>query len=98
MCWVALDRGAKLARMYDEPEYAEKWQTLADQIHAEVCAKGVDARGVFVQRYGSSALDASALLLPLMRVLPPGGPRGRAPRPAGPGALTPDGPVLRYPV
>ena len=52
MCWVALDRGARLARMYDEPEYAGKWQTLADQIHAEVCARGVDDRGVFVQRYG----------------------------------------------
>ena len=33
-------------------EYAEKWQTLADQIHADICANGVDDRGVFVQRYG----------------------------------------------
>src|SRR6185295_15074934 len=76
--WVVLDRGAKLARMYDEPMYAEKWQVLADQIHAEVCDKGVDARGVFVQRYGSNALDASLLLLPLMRFLPPDDARMRA--------------------
>ena len=34
MCWVALDRGARLARMHDEPQYAGKWQALADQIHA----------------------------------------------------------------
>src|SRR5215213_9958742 len=91
MCWVALDRGARLARLYDEPEYAEKWQTLADQIQAEVCAKGVDARGVFVQRYGSSALDASALLLPLMRFLPADDPRIRATVLAVADELTVDG-------
>ncbi len=45
MCWVALDRGARLARMYDEPMYAEKWQALADQIHADICQNGVDEPG-----------------------------------------------------
>src|SRR2546430_15280538 len=70
MCWVALDRGAKLARMYDEPEYAAKWQALADQIHEDICKHGVDARGAFVQRDGSTALDASPLLTPLSRFLP----------------------------
>jgi GH15 family glucan-1,4-alpha-glucosidase len=96
MCWVALDRGAKLARMYDEPMYAEKWQVLADQIHAEVCDKGVDSRGVFVQRYGSNALDASSLLLPLMRFLPADDPRIRATVMAIADELTVDGLVLRY--
>src|ERR1700733_10498522 len=42
MCWVALDRGARLARLYDEPMYAEKWQALADQIQADICKNGVD--------------------------------------------------------
>jgi len=65
MCWVALDRGARLARMHDEPQYAEKWQTLADQIHADICHNGADDRGVFVQRYGAESLDASLLLMPL---------------------------------
>ena len=96
MCWVAVDRGARLARMYAEPEYAAKWQALADQIHAEVCAKGVDARGVFVQRYGSAGLDASALLLPLMRFLPADDPRIRATVLAIAEELTVDGLVLRY--
>jgi GH15 family glucan-1,4-alpha-glucosidase len=96
MCWVALDRGARLARVYDEPQYAEKWQALADQIHAEICTKGVDARGVFVQRYGSSALDASALLLPLMRFLPADDQRIRATVLAIADELTVDGLVLRY--
>ena len=96
MCWVALDRGAKLARMYDEPEYAAKWQTLADQIHAEICTTGVDERGVFVQRYGAQALDASLLLMPLMRFLPPDDPRVRATVLAIADELTVDGLVLRY--
>src|SRR5947207_116173 len=96
MCWVAMDRGAKLARMYDEPEDAAEWQTLADQIHADICANGVDERGVFVQRYGSKALDASLLLMPLMRFLPPTDPRMRATVLAVAEELTVDGRVLRY--
>ena len=96
MCWVALDRGARLARMHDEPEYAEKWQALADQIHADICTNGVDERGVFVQRYGATALDASLLLLPLMRFLPPDDPRIRATVLAIADELTVDGLVLRY--
>jgi GH15 family glucan-1,4-alpha-glucosidase len=96
MCWVALDRGARLARMYEEPVYAEKWQTLADQIHADICDKGVDERGVFVQAYGSKDLDASLLLLPLLRFLPPEDPRIRATVLAIADELTKDGLVLRY--
>ena len=97
MCWVALDRGARLARMHDEPEYAEKWQALADQIHQDICANGTDDRGVFVQRYGDvTALDGSLLLLPLMRFLPPDDPRIRATVLAIAQELTVDGLVLRY--
>ena len=96
MCWVALDRGSQLARMHDDLEYAEKWQALADQIHADICTHGVDERGVFVQRYGSTALDASLLLMPLMRFLPPDDPRIRATVLAIADELTEDGLVLRY--
>jgi GH15 family glucan-1,4-alpha-glucosidase len=96
MCWVALDRGARLARLYDEPMYAEKWQTLADQIHNDICQHGVDKRGVFVQSYGSTALDASLLLLPLLRFLPPEDPRIRATVLAIADELTYEGLVLRY--
>src|SRR3954454_17791767 len=97
MCWVALDRGARLARMHDEPQYAGKWQALADQIHQDICTYGVDDRGVFKQRYGDSdALDASLLLLPLMRFLPPDDPRVRNTVLAVADELTVDGLVLRY--
>jgi GH15 family glucan-1,4-alpha-glucosidase len=96
MCWVAVDRGARLARMYDEDEYAEKWQALADQIHADILANGLDERGVFTQRYGSPALDASLLLMPLLRFLPAGDQRIRNTVLAIAEELTIDGLVLRY--
>jgi GH15 family glucan-1,4-alpha-glucosidase len=96
MCWVAVDRGARLARMYDEDEYAEKWQALADQIHADILANGIDERGVFTQRYGSPALDASLLLMPLLRFLPAGDQRIRSTVLAIAEELTIDGLVLRY--
>ncbi|KZM36358.1 glycoside hydrolase family 15 protein [Oerskovia enterophila] len=96
MCWVALDRGARLARMYDEPDYADQWQAVADEIRADVLEHGVDARGVLVQRYGSDALDASLLLVPLLRFLPSDDPRVVATVDAIASELTVNGLVLRY--
>ena len=96
MCWVALDRGVRLARLHDSQETADKWEALADEIHADICANGVDDRGVLVQRYGSDALDASLLLAPLLRFLPPDDPRIRATVLAIADELTHDGFVLRY--
>ena len=55
-----------------------------------------DERGVFVQRYGGKALDASVLLIPLVRFLPPDDPRVRATVLAIADELTVDGMVLRY--
>ena len=51
MCWVACDRGARLARLRDEHDQAERWQAAADEIHADVLENGVDERGVFMQHY-----------------------------------------------
>ena len=96
MCWVALDRGARLATLHDEPDFATEWQGIADEIHADICAHGVDTRGVFTQHYESDALDASLLLLPLMRFLPPDDPRIRSTVLAIADELTEDGLVLRY--
>jgi alpha,alpha-trehalase len=95
-CWVALDRGARLAALHDEPEIAAKWQAIADEIHADVLANGLDDRGVFTQFYGTKALDASLLLLPLLRFLPADDERMRATVLAIADELTKDGLVLRY--
>jgi GH15 family glucan-1,4-alpha-glucosidase len=96
MCWVALDRGARLARLRDDEKTAARWQQAADEIHADVCDQGVDARGVFVQHYDTQALDASLLLMPLVRFLPPDDERIRATVLAIADELTDDGLVLRY--
>jgi GH15 family glucan-1,4-alpha-glucosidase len=97
MCWVALDRGARLARLRgDADPVAARWQGVADEIHAEICDRGMDDRGVFVQSYGSTALDASLLLMPLVRFLPPDDNRIRQTVLAIEKELTVDGLVLRY--
>ncbi|QAY68989.1 glycoside hydrolase family 15 protein [Xylanimonas protaetiae] len=95
-CWVALDRGARLARLYDAPDVAAQWQEVADEVREDILARGVDERGVFVQRYGSDALDASLLLVPLLRFLPPDDERVVATVRAIADELTEDGLVLRY--
>jgi len=96
MCWVAADRGARLARLRDDHEQAERWQAAADEIHADICANGLDARGVFTQYYGTDALDASLLLMPLVRFLPPTDERIRRTVLVIADELTVDGLVLRY--
>jgi alpha,alpha-trehalase len=96
MCWVAADRGAKLARIRDDRERAERWQAAADEMHAEICRRGVDDRGVFVQHYDTEALDASVLLIPLVGFLPLDDERVRATVLAIADELTVDGLVLRY--
>jgi GH15 family glucan-1,4-alpha-glucosidase len=97
-CWVACDRGARLARLRDDGDHAERWQAVADEIRADVLAKGVDERGVFVQHYETTALDASCLMLPLLRFLPPDDPRIVATVEAIADELTVDGLVRRYKV
>jgi alpha,alpha-trehalase len=96
MCWAAADRGARLARIREEHELAQRWQRAADEMHADICEHGVDARGVFTQYYGTDALDASVLLIPLLGFLPADDPRVRATVHAIANELTVDGLVLRY--
>jgi len=98
MCWVAADRGARIARIREDPDAARRWQRAADEIHADICANAVDDRGVFCQHYETTALDASLLLMPLLRFLPPDDPRVRATVLAIADELTVDGLVRRYQV
>jgi len=95
-CWVACDRGARLARVRDDTDIAARWQEAADEIHADICANALDDRGVFCQHYETTALDASQLLMPLLRFLPPDDPRIRATVLAIADELTSDGLVMRY--
>jgi len=98
MAWVAVDRAVKAVERFGLKGPVDEWRRLRDDIHAEVCTSGVDAlRGCFVQHYGSTDLDASLLLIPLVGFLPPDDPRARATIDAIQRELVVDGLVLRYP-
>jgi GH15 family glucan-1,4-alpha-glucosidase len=98
MCWVAVDRGARLASLKGEDELAKEWEERAEEIKDDILSHGVDERGVFTQRYGAPALDASLLLIPLFRFLPADDPRVVETVRAIADELTVEGLVLRYKV
>ncbi len=97
MCWVALDRGIKIARRYGFPAPLDEWEKVCEAIREEVLARGYDrGLGSFVQRYGSSELDASLLLLGLMDFLPLEDSRMQGTIRACTKELMRDGFLLRY--
>ena len=98
MCWVALDRAARLAREHERPELADRWREEAKAVRADILDTGVSERGVFRQHYDTDALDASLLLVPLVRFLPADDERVRATVLAIADELTEHGLVLRYQV
>jgi GH15 family glucan-1,4-alpha-glucosidase len=69
MCWVALDRAAKLAGIRGDPEHQAEWRGTADEIHADILEHGV-RDGVMRQHYDTDALDASTLLAAIFGFLP----------------------------
>jgi alpha,alpha-trehalase len=96
MCWVALDRAAKLAEIRGDPTLAAEWGAVADEIRADILEHGVNERGVLVQHYGTDALDASTLLAAIFGFLPGSDERLRHTVDAIADELTEDGFVLRY--
>jgi GH15 family glucan-1,4-alpha-glucosidase len=80
MAWLALDRALRLARTHRVTARREqRWRAERDAIAADVCARGFsDARGSYTRSYGSPDLDAAVLVLPLVGLEDPCGPRVRA--------------------
>lgn len=95
MIWVAVDRGARLAREFGRKENADLLAAKAEEIKAEIIEKGLKD-GVFRQHYDTMALDASCLLMPLVRFLPPDDPRIRDTVLAIRDGLDDRGLILRY--
>ena len=102
MCWVAFDRALRLADKRSFPADHVRWQRIRDDIYEQIMREAWDPeRRTFVQSYGSRALDASALIMPLVFFLAPTDPRmigtlqaiNRSPRQGG---LVSDGLVFRY--
>ena len=76
MCWVAIDRGLRLADKRSFPADREHWINTRDRIYEEILEKGwSEKRQAFVQHYGSNTLDASNLIMPLVFFMSPTDPR-----------------------
>jgi alpha,alpha-trehalase len=96
MCWVALDRAAKLAAIRGDPDQQAAWHGVAEEIRADILANGVSDRGVLRQHYETDALDASTLLAGLFGFLPGTDERLRNSVLAIADELSENGYVLRY--
>ncbi|MEU2388838.1 glycoside hydrolase family 15 protein [Streptomyces sp. NPDC012461] len=78
MAWLAADRALRMGVLLGRNGSSGGWRAMRREVHREVCREGWDpVRRSFVQSYGSSALDASALLIPRLGFLPPGDERVR---------------------
>jgi GH15 family glucan-1,4-alpha-glucosidase len=102
MCWVALDRALRLSDARSFPADRARWSGVRDQRLEDIMENGWDQdRRAFMQSYGSSALDALVLMMPIMRLVSPTDPRmvstldaiNRSPRNEG---LVSNGLVYRY--
>jgi GH15 family glucan-1,4-alpha-glucosidase len=95
MCWVALDRAAKLADIRGDTSLDDEWRATAEEIKADILEHGV-RDGVLRQHYETDSLDASTLLAPLFGFLPGDDELMRASVQAIANDLTENGFVLRY--
>jgi GH15 family glucan-1,4-alpha-glucosidase len=97
MAWVAFDRAVRSVETQGLDGPLEKWRSIRDTIHQEVCDRGFDAElGSFTQSYGSKALDASLLMIPLVGFLPASDTRVKGTIEAVERGLVEHGFVLRY--
>ncbi len=102
MCWVALDRALRLAEKRSFPADWRLWMRTRDMIYETLMTKGWSPRRkAFIQSFGSDALDASTLLMPLVFFVSPSDPRMLSTldamnRPPADGGLVSDGLVFRY--
>jgi GH15 family glucan-1,4-alpha-glucosidase len=97
MAWVAFDRAVRAVEAFGLDGPVDRWKSCRDEVHREVLQKGYDAdRGTFTQSYGSKALDASTLMIPLVGFLPADDPRVAGTVDAVQRDLVQDGFVLRY--
>ncbi|NII56500.1 glycoside hydrolase family 15 protein [Luteibacter sp. SG786] len=97
MAWLAFQRASEQEREGSDAEFTRRWRDIADEIKADILAKGVDPeRGCLTQSYGSKEIDASLLLVTLTDFLPPDDPRIEATVRAVEEDLLVEGFVLRY--
>jgi GH15 family glucan-1,4-alpha-glucosidase len=97
MAWVAFDRAIALSEEFGVEGPVDRWKTLRQEIHDDVCSKAFNPKiGAFTQHYGADTLDASVLLMPLVGFLPASDPRVRGTVEAIERNLMVDGFIMRY--
>jgi GH15 family glucan-1,4-alpha-glucosidase len=97
MAWVAFDRAVLLAEELQYEAPTEKWKSLREEIHRDICANAFsEKKNSFAQSYGSDELDAALLQMPLVGFLPGTDPRVIGTVEAIERELMPAGLVLRY--
>jgi GH15 family glucan-1,4-alpha-glucosidase len=97
MVWVAFDRAVLLAEELHFDAPVDKWKTIRDTLHSEICAYAFNKeKNSFMQAYGSNQLDAALLQMPLVGFLPGTDPRFKGTVEAIERELMPDGLVQRY--
>ncbi len=102
MCWVAMDRGLRLADKRSFPTDRERWLATRDEIYEAIMKRGWNPeRQLFAQTFDGEWLDASNLLMPLVFFVAPNDPRmlktlAAIRRPPDQGGLLSDGLVYRY--
>ena len=98
-CWVALDRGVRLARKRSFPTEGDQWRFERNKIYTAIMTEAWnEKKGAFTQYFGSDACDASLLMMPLMRFVSPTDPRMLSTLDAVRRELASDSLVLRYEV
>jgi GH15 family glucan-1,4-alpha-glucosidase len=97
MCWVAFDRGLRMAAAHGRPASLERWTRARDAIYDQILEQGWDRdRHAFVQRYGSTVLDSSLLRMPRVGFIAPQDPMWVATLAAMDDELVTDSLVYRY--
>ena len=97
MCWVAVERAIRIARQRGLPSELHRWMASRDQIYEQIMERGWNAeRQAFVQHAGSRVVDASLLLMPLVKFIAPTDPRWLSTLDAITNELVADSLVYRY--
>ena len=97
LCWVAIDRGIRLALRRSFPAPLDRWQRVRDKIYQDVYNRFWDPKlRAFVQYQGAKAVDASSLLMPMLKFISPTDPRWRSHLATLESALVEDSLVYRY--
>jgi GH15 family glucan-1,4-alpha-glucosidase len=97
LCWVALDRAIKLAQRRSFPAPLARWHRIRNEIYKDVYEQFWNPKlKSFVQYRGAKAVDASALLMPLVNFISPTDPRWRSTLAAIENTLVEDSLVYRY--